>query len=76
MPKIKKVAVVGADCVACGCCAKVCPWGAIGVHYGIIAKVEENKCVGCGKCTQICPANVVTVVQRKEAKYNEEKALV
>lgn len=47
------------DCVACGCCVKVCPLGAIRVFRGIAARVDEEKCVGCGRCVRECPASVI-----------------
>ena len=47
------------DCVACGCCVKVCPLGAIRVFRGIAAQVDEEKCVGCGRCVRECPASVI-----------------
>jgi ferredoxin len=61
----KKYASVGAECVACGCCVKVCPLGAITVWKGVRAKVEENRCVGCGKCAAECPASVITLIPRE-----------
>ena len=48
-------------CVACGCCVKVCPLGAIEVVRGIAARVDWSKCVGCGKCAKECPASVIAV---------------
>ena len=65
MEKTPRVACVGAECVACGCCVKVCPKNALHVHAGIIARVDGEKCVGCGKCAAVCPAAVVTIVQRE-----------
>lgn len=59
-----KLAHVGNECVACGCCASVCPRDAIGVKLGVIAQVDEDKCVGCGKCAKICPAAVITITKR------------
>lgn len=49
------------DCVACGCCVKVCPLGAIAVVKGIAARVDERRCVGCGKCAKECPATVIEI---------------
>ena len=46
-------------CVACGCCVKVCPKGAIQIYKGSFAQVAEELCVGCGKCVKECPASVV-----------------
>ncbi|HIU32937.1 MAG TPA: 4Fe-4S binding protein [Candidatus Pullichristensenella excrementigallinarum] len=48
-------------CVACGCCVKACPLGAIEVVHGLYAKVHGEKCVGCGKCARECPASVITI---------------
>ena len=68
----KRKAFVGqADCVACGCCVKVCPLEAIRIISGIMAQVDMGKCVGCGKCAKECPASVITV---REVEH--EKAMV
>jgi len=60
--KKKRKAFVGqADCVACGCCVKVCPMGAIQIRKGIMAHVDMAKCIGCGKCAKECPASVIEI---------------
>lgn len=60
--RIKRKAFVAQDlCVACGCCVKVCPMGAIQIMKGIMAAVDLSKCVGCGKCAKECPASVITI---------------
>ena len=61
MAQSLKIAVVGRECVACGCCVKVCPLGAISVFRGIQAVVNREKCVGCGKCAAECPASVIRI---------------
>ena len=62
MKKKRRKAVVNQnDCVACGCCAKVCPLSAIQVVNGVAARVDESKCVGCGKCAGECPASVIEI---------------
>lgn len=48
-------------CVACGCCVKVCPLGAISIYKGLRAEVDESRCVGCGKCARECPASVIVI---------------
>ena len=48
-------------CVACGCCVKVCPLGAIEIVRGVAARVDREKCVGCGKCARECPASVIEI---------------
>ncbi len=65
MSKSLKTAVVGKECVACGCCVRVCPREAIRIAYGITAFVDQEKCVGCGKCAKICPAGVIDIMERE-----------
>ena len=57
----RKAFVEERDCVACGCCVKVCPLGAISVRRGVAAQVDVEKCVGCGKCARECPASVISI---------------
>ena len=58
----KRRAVVDAvACVACGCCAKICPLSAIRVWRGIRAQVDPERCVGCGKCAKECPASIIEI---------------
>jgi len=61
MNKTKKIAYVDKECVSCGACVRVCPVGAITIHKGITAVVDEEKCVGCGKCAKECPAGVISM---------------
>lgn len=71
----KKIAMVSKECVACGCCEKECPLGAISVFIGLYAVVDANKCIGCGKCAKICPASVISIVERED-QNEKKKALV
>lgn len=59
--KKRKAFVQQSDCVACGCCVKVCPLGAIQIMNGIMAEVDMTKCVGCGKCAKECPASLIII---------------
>ena len=59
--KRRRAVVDEKACVACGCCVKVCPLGAIEVVRGIAARVDWSKCVGCGKCAKECPASFIAV---------------
>lgn len=68
MPRLKKKAYIGRDCVACGNCIKHCPVGAISILEGVYATVEREKCVGCGKCAKACPAGVINILEEGE-KY-------
>ncbi len=57
----RRAYVARKDCVACGCCVKVCPLQAVRVVKGITAQIEEDKCVGCGRCARECPASVIEI---------------
>ncbi len=59
--KKRRAFVEQRDCVACGCCVKVCLLSAIRVHRGLYAQVDEARCVGCGKCAKECPATVIGI---------------
>lgn len=59
--KRRRAVVETKDCVACGCCVKVCPVKAIEIFRGCMARVNWDKCVGCGKCAKECPASVITI---------------
>ena len=58
--RIRK-AFIGPECVACGCCVKVCPKSAIHIVNGIYAQADPLQCVGCGKCAKECPASVIEI---------------
>lgn len=63
----KKKAVVSIrECVACGCCIKVCPRNAITVPKGIHACIDRALCVGCGMCAKECPASIITMEVTEE----------
>ncbi len=57
----RKATVSIRECVACGCCMKVCPKNAITISKGIFAEINPELCVGCGKCAKECPASVITL---------------
>lgn len=58
--KVRRKAVVAvSDCVACGCCEKVCPKQAVKVSHGVYAVVSPETCIGCGLCVKVCPASVI-----------------
>ena len=61
----KRYAAVGKYCVACGCCVKVCPMGAISIWRGVTAQVNRETCVGCGKCAKDCPAGTIELCERE-----------
>ena len=57
----RKAVVSIQECVACGCCIKVCPRNAISIPQGIHAKIHAALCVGCGKCAKECPASIISL---------------
>lgn len=63
-----KRAVVGHECVACGTCAKACPFSAISVPDGRFAVVDPDRCVGCGTCAKVCPAEVISIEKTDEKR--------
>ncbi|RGD16012.1 4Fe-4S dicluster domain-containing protein [Subdoligranulum sp. AM23-21AC] len=67
MKRSPKVAGIGKECVACGCCTAVCPRDALYIASGVTARLDEDKCVGCGKCTKVCPADVISIIERRAA---------
>lgn len=67
MKRSPKVAGIGKECAACGCCTAVCPRDALYIASGVTARLDEDKCVGCGKCTKVCPADVISIIKRRAA---------
>lgn len=67
MAAVGRIALVGEECVACGCCERVCPRQAVAVLHGVRAKVDGARCVGCGMCAAVCPAAVIRMEERGES---------
>ena len=65
MARILKLAWIGENCVACGCCVAACPRKAIHIHLGVSAQVDSTRCVGCGRCATACPAAIITLGERE-----------
>lgn len=55
----KKAIISQKECVACGCCLKACPKGAISILNGTYATVDIERCIGCSLCEKICPASII-----------------
>ncbi|MDA8169925.1 MAG: Fe-S cluster domain-containing protein [Nitrospiraceae bacterium] len=45
-------------CIACGMCAKVCPFEAVSVSNNV-ARIDINKCKVCGLCAKKCPTGAI-----------------
>lgn len=56
--KKRKAFVEQSDCVACGCCVKVCPLGAIQIIKGVMAQVEKSPGIGLTTAHSSIPAQL------------------
>jgi electron transport complex protein RnfB len=61
----KKNCQVG--CIACGICAKICPFDALTIENNL-SRIDINKCRVCGLCVQKCPTKAITDFIPKRAK--------
>ncbi|MCP4546454.1 MAG: RnfABCDGE type electron transport complex subunit B [bacterium] len=52
----------GAGCLGLADCQMVCPFGAIEMTEGGIARVISERCTSCGKCVTACPKNIIQIV--------------
>lgn len=82
LPESRKVLVschskdMGADtrkncrvgCIACGICAKVCPFDAPVIQNNL-SRIDQNKCAVCGLCVRKCPTGAIKdfIVSRPKA---------
>ena len=46
-------------CIACGICAKICPFDAPAIDNNL-SGIDINKCRVCGLCVGRCPTNAIT----------------
>jgi len=54
-------AVVDEDqCIGCGLCEEICPYGAPKIEDGK-SKIREILCRGCGSCSAECPRRAITM---------------
>ena len=52
------------DCIGCGLCEKVCPYGALDLQDtadGKVARIIPALCKGCGVCGAICPTGAISL---------------
>jgi len=69
---MKRASVQKKYCVACGCCRKVCPKGAISIYKGKFAQISAD-CVGCGKCAVECPASTIQLAEAADLDTDSDK---
>jgi len=57
--KSMKAVYLTENCVGCGKCAFVCPYGAIELQPAGTPLIHEEACVGCGACAIACPHQAI-----------------
>ncbi|OPY31134.1 MAG: Heterodisulfide reductase subunit A-like protein [Methanomassiliicoccales archaeon PtaU1.Bin124] len=57
----RKVIRINKECVGCGKCVFVCPYGAISAEPFSTPTTDPEKCMGCGSCQLVCPHNAILV---------------
>jgi UDP-glucose 4-epimerase len=56
---------IGADCVGCEECVRVCYVDALSVPNGR-ATIDSERCKGCGRCVAACPSGVINLQMEEE----------
>ena len=57
----RKVVRNNTECVGCGKCVFICPYGAIKAEPFSSPTTDSEKCMGCGACQIVCPHNAIHV---------------
>jgi len=52
------------ECIGCGACVEVCPFGSLSLDDEGIAVVDET-CTACGACLPECPVEALSLPERK-----------
>ncbi|MFQ5812267.1 MAG: FAD-binding protein [Anaerolineae bacterium] len=52
------------ECIGCGVCVEVCPFGSLSLDDEGIAVVDET-CTACGACLPECPVEALSLPERK-----------
>lgn len=66
--KKRKAHVEERDCVACGCCVKVCPMSAIQIFHGVMAVAESGKMCWLRKVCKSVSGNRLFQFRRRQRK--------
>lgn len=67
----RKVIRNNEECVGCGKCVFICPYGAIRSEPFSTPFTDVDKCMGCGACQTVCPHNAISV---KGYEFNKIQA--
>lgn len=59
------------QCIGCGKCVEVCPFGAIFLHEAHITPIKCDLCGGAPRCVARCPNGVLTL--RDETSLGDEQ---
>jgi heterodisulfide reductase subunit A-like polyferredoxin len=59
-----------ANCVACGTCVRVCPYGAPAIGVLKKAEIQGATCMGCGSCAAACPARAITLQHQEDRQVS------
>ncbi|NIR01962.1 MAG: 4Fe-4S dicluster domain-containing protein, partial [Gemmatimonadales bacterium] len=65
------------NCRGCGCCAYLCPYGAIRIvetEKGPKAQVVEVACKGCGVCASTCYRRALRMNHFTDEQYSAQIA--
>jgi electron transfer flavoprotein alpha subunit len=57
------------ECIGCGACVDVCPFGSLSLDDEDIAVVDET-CTACGACLPECPVEALSLPERKVAEVD------
>jgi formate dehydrogenase beta subunit len=81
-----KICIESTECIACGRCSEVCPYGCIQMvtlegeedHFfkpwlkGEVRVKDDTLCIRCGLCKEICPVDSVIYKRVKWSKESDE----